>query len=98
MFKLRTEKGRQQVRRQIARADIDPGVLVDFAAEKPAPVRSLFPKNLGSLVKLCVIDQQRAAFCAEVSPAIAPLQTIRVIFDHSKATPARDSLSDHSIP
>src|SRR5436190_1665351 len=64
MFKLRTEKGRQQVRRQIARADIDPGVLVDFAAEKPASVRSLFPKDLGPLIEVGIVDQQRAAFAA----------------------------------
>ncbi len=38
--------------RQIARADIDPGVFVDFTAEKSAPVRSLFPKDLGSLIEL----------------------------------------------
>ena len=64
MFKLRTEKGRQQVRRQIARADIDPGVLLDFAAEKPAPVRSLFPKDLGSLIEVRIVDQDCAAFTA----------------------------------
>ncbi len=64
MFKLRAKKGREQVRRQIARADIDPGVLVDFAAEKPAPVRSLFPKNFGSRIKLRVVNQERAPFTA----------------------------------
>src|SRR6266566_10160469 len=64
MFKLRTEKGRQQIRRQITRADIDPGVLVDLAAEKPAPVRSFFPKDLGPLIEVRIVDQQRAAFAA----------------------------------
>ena len=64
MFKLRTEKGRQQVRRQIARPNIDPGVLVDLAAKKLAAIRSLFPKDLGSLIEVRIVDQQRAAFSA----------------------------------
>ena len=64
MFKLRAEKGRQQVRRQIARADIDPRVLVDLSPEKPASVCSLFPKDLGPLVEVRVVDQQRASFTA----------------------------------
>ena len=64
MFKLRTEKGRQQVRRQIARPNIDPCVLVDLATEKSAPICSLFPKNLRPLIKGRIVDQQRTAFSA----------------------------------
>ena len=64
MFELCAQKRRQQFRRQIARPDIDPVVFVDFAPEKSAPICSLFPKNFSSLIKLCVIDQERAAFSA----------------------------------
>src|SRR6266576_2867427 len=62
VFELCAEERRQQVRWQIARPDIYPGVLVHLAAEKSASIGSLFPKNFGALVKLRVIDQQRAAF------------------------------------
>src|SRR5438034_1143735 len=64
MFELRTQKSCQQIRRQIARSDIDPVVLIDFAPEKSASICSLFPKNFGSLIKLCVVNQQCAAFSA----------------------------------
>ena len=64
MFKLGMEKSCQQVRWQIARPDVYPRVLIYLAAEKSAPVRSLFPKDLGALIKLRIIDQQRAPFSA----------------------------------
>ena len=48
-FELRVEKGRQHVRRQIAGPHVDPGVLVDLAAEEPAAVRALLANDLGAL-------------------------------------------------
>src|SRR5678816_3635231 len=48
---LCAEECGQQVRRQIARPNIHPGVFVDLAAEKSASIGSLFPKNFGALVK-----------------------------------------------
>src|SRR6516225_4294918 len=64
VFELRAEKCGQQVRGEIARPDVYPGVLVHLAAEESASIGSLFPKNFGALVKLGIIDQQRAAFSA----------------------------------
>jgi hypothetical protein len=64
MFELRAQEGRQQVRRQIARPDIDPVVFVDLTPEKSAAIRSLFPKNFSALIKLGIIDQQCTAFSA----------------------------------
>ncbi len=45
LFELCAEEGREQVRRQITRADIDPVVFVDFAAKKSTAIRSLFPEE-----------------------------------------------------
>src|SRR5262245_20408552 len=64
VFELCTEERRQQVRGQITRADIHPRVLVHLAAEKTASIGSLFSKTFGALIKLRIIDQQRAAFSA----------------------------------
>src|SRR6266480_4730282 len=64
VFELCPEESRQQVRGQITRPDVYPRVLVHLAAEKSASIGSLFPKNFGALVKLRVINQQRAAFSA----------------------------------
>src|SRR4029077_8663749 len=46
------------------RADIHPGILVDFTAKKLTATRSLFTKDLGSLIEVRIVDQQRAAFSA----------------------------------
>ena len=64
VFELCAEERGQQVRGQIARPDVYPRVLVHLAAEKSASIGSLFPKNFGALIKLRIIDQQRAAFSA----------------------------------
>jgi len=64
VFELCAEECGQQVRGQIARPDIHPGVLVHLAAEKSASIGSFFAKNFGTLTKLLIIDQQRAAFSA----------------------------------
>jgi hypothetical protein len=64
VFQLCTREDRQHVRKQTVRADIDPVVLVGLAPEKSAPIRSLFSKNFGALIKLGIIDQQCTAFSA----------------------------------
>ena len=66
MLKLRTEKGRQQVRRQIARPHIYPRIFVHLTAKKSASVGSFFPKNFCAFVKLLIIDQQRAPLAGDV--------------------------------
>src|SRR5262249_2228651 len=62
VFEFCAEERRQQVRGQITRPNIDPGVLVGLAPEKSAPVCSLFPKDLGPLIQVRIVDQQRATF------------------------------------
>ena len=42
LFQLGQQEGCQDVRRQVARADIHPGVLVHLAAEETAAVGALF--------------------------------------------------------
>src|SRR4029079_1597710 len=64
VFKLCAKERRQQVRRQIARPDVYPRILVHLTSEKSAAIRSLFPKNFGALVKPLIIDQQCATFSA----------------------------------
>jgi hypothetical protein len=64
VFQLCAREDRQHIRRQIARPDIDPVVLVDLAPEKSGPIRSLLSKNFGALIKLGIIDQQCTAFSA----------------------------------
>src|ERR1700751_1123758 len=64
VFELCAKECRQQIGGQIARADIYPRVLVNFAPEKSASIGSLFPQNFGALIKLRIIDKQRAAFSA----------------------------------
>ena len=58
------QERREDVGRQIARADVDPGVLVDLAAEEPAAVGALLADDLGALDELRVVDEQRAALAA----------------------------------
>ena len=65
MRELRFEKCRDQFARQIRRAEIDPGVLVDFAAQEAAAVGAFFTHDFGALDEAFVIDHQRAAFAAQ---------------------------------
>src|ERR1041384_4145756 len=62
VFQLGAKKCRQQVRWQVTRSHIYPRVLVHFAPEKSAAIRSLFTDDFGSFVKAGVVNQQRAAF------------------------------------
>src|SRR5690349_20830012 len=62
LFELCPEERCQQIGREIARANVYPGILVHLAAKKSASIGSLFPKNFGAFVKPRIIDQQRAAF------------------------------------
>src|SRR5206468_5649841 len=60
-FQLRQQVGGQQVGGQIARADVDPCVLIDLAPEELRPVSTLLPDDLGPLNQLGRVDQQRTA-------------------------------------
>ena len=51
--------------RQIGRAEVDPGVLVDLAAEEVAAVGALLAEDLGALGEAQVVDQQRPALAGD---------------------------------
>src|SRR5690242_7878440 len=63
-FKLREKETGQQFRRQIARADIDPGVFVDLSAEEQAAVSPLLMEDLRPFDILRIVDQQCATLAA----------------------------------
>ncbi len=54
----------QEVARQVARAELDPGVLVDLAAEEAGPVGALLAHDLGALGERRIVHHQRAALAA----------------------------------
>ena len=66
----------QQITRQVGRALVHPGVLVDLTAKEARAVGSLLPDDLGALGVLVVIDKQRATLPAgdvlRVVPALGP--------------------------
>jgi len=64
-FHLGQEEGGDQFAGEVGGADIDPGVLVDLAAEELAAVGALFADDLGTISKGRVIDQQGAAFAGD---------------------------------
>jgi len=64
-FKLGTQERGQQLRREVAGADVHPGVLVDLPAEEAAAIRTLLADDLGPLHVPRVVDQQRAALPAD---------------------------------
>ena len=61
-LKLSVQEGRTQFAGNVGRSNLDPGVLVDLAAEELRSVRALLANDLGALGELAVVDQQRAAF------------------------------------
>ena len=63
-FKLRKKKSRQNIGRQIARAEIDPRVFIDLAAKKTTSIRTLLADNLGAFNELRIVNDQGAAFAA----------------------------------
>src|SRR5438128_1763658 len=48
-LQLRVKEGGEQVRGEIARAQVDPGVLVHLAAKEAAAVGAFLPDDLGAL-------------------------------------------------
>ena len=58
-------KAARQLARQERRADVDPGVLVDLAAEELRSVGALLPDDLRALDEARVVDEQRAAFAGD---------------------------------
>ncbi len=63
-LQLRQQEGRQDIGRQVAGADVHPGVLVHLAAEEAAAVGAFLADDLGALDVAWVVDQQRAALAA----------------------------------
>src|SRR6185312_5984384 len=63
-LELRAQERRLQIGHQEARADVDPGVLVDLAAEEAAAVGPFFAEDLGALDERRIVDEQRAALAA----------------------------------
>src|SRR5262249_59021110 len=63
-FKLRKEEGGQNVRWQVARADVHPSVFVHLAAEEARAVGALFADDLRALDVVGIVDQQRTALAA----------------------------------
>src|SRR5438876_8050606 len=63
-FQLSVKEGCENLRRQITRADVDPCVLVRFAAKETAAIGSFFPNDFGAFDMLRIVNQQRAAFAA----------------------------------
>src|SRR5258708_1992391 len=61
-FELRVEKCRQHITHEIARTDIDPGILVHQPAKKSAAVGSLFANDFGAFKEAAIVNQQRATF------------------------------------
>ena len=58
LLQLRPEERRDDLARQVRRAEVDPGVLVDLAAEELAPVGALLPDDLGALDEPRVVDER----------------------------------------
>ena len=65
LLELRPQERRDDLARQIRRADVDPGVLVDLAAEELRAVGALLADDLGALDEARVVDQQRAALAGD---------------------------------
>src|SRR5262249_27023504 len=61
---LSPEKRRAQVAADVRRADVDPGVLVDLAAEELASVRPLFLNYLGAIEPILAVDEKGADLAA----------------------------------
>ncbi len=64
-FHLGPEEGGDQFTGEVGGADVNPGVLVDLAAEELAAVGALFTNDLGSIRKNGVVDQQGATFAGD---------------------------------
>ncbi len=64
LFKLPVEESRQQIRRQVGRANVHPAIFIHLAAEETRAIGAFFADDLCPLDKLRVVDQQRASFAA----------------------------------
>lgn len=64
-FHLGPEEGGDQFAGEVGGADVDPGVLVDLAAEELAAVGALFTDDFSTVSKGRVVDQQGAAFAGD---------------------------------
>src|SRR5712664_4100974 len=61
-FQLRQQKRCELVGWKIARADVDPAVLIELAAKETAPVRTLFAHDLRTFDVPGVVDDQGTSF------------------------------------
>lgn len=60
LLDLSVEHRRNQLPRQIGRANVEPSALVDRVAQELAPVHPLLPDHLSSLEEAAVTDNPRA--------------------------------------
>src|SRR5688572_12171306 len=63
-FQLRAQDCGVQLRRQVTRADVYPGVLLGLAAEEGGAVRPFLAQDLGALHQRGIVHEQRATFAA----------------------------------
>src|SRR5579872_6499079 len=61
IFQLRPQERSNQLARQEGGAHVHPGVLVHLAPEELGTVSAFLPDDLGTLGKLRIVDEQRAA-------------------------------------
>ena len=57
LFKLCEQECRSQLAREIGRAHIDPGVLIDFPSIETASIGSFLPDDLRAFDELRIVDQ-----------------------------------------
>jgi len=64
-FELGIEEGGHDFTRQVARADVDPGIFIDHATEELAAVGAFFADDLGPVAEAFIVDQECATFAAD---------------------------------
>ena len=65
LFELGVEEGGDEFRGEVGGADVDPGVLVDFATEELGAVGTFLPDDFRALDETRVVDDQRATLAAD---------------------------------
>jgi hypothetical protein len=63
-FELPCQERREEIRDDVARSLVDPGVPVDLPAEEGLPVRTFLSQNLGTGDVAVVVDDEGSSFTA----------------------------------